>query len=150
MRPVSQAREPCTPQMWYVQVANLGKSGLTIWEILSNVVYVRNGCNAATISVGILERRSAGGRDHSERSERSMPETGHNNEQSIRDRAYFIWEREGRPEGRAHDHWYRAAREAFRRARAADDESMLEEEKILAGRIDVNMPALLTKDVPGG
>ena len=79
-----------------------------------------------------------------------MPETGHNNEQSIRDRAYFIWEREGRPEGRAHDHWYRAAREAFRRARAADDESMLEEEKILAGRIDVNMPALLTKDVPGG
>lgn len=27
---------------------------------------------------------------------------------------------------------------------------MEEEEKILAGRTDVNMPALLTKDVPGG
>jgi len=27
---------------------------------------------------------------------------------------------------------------------------MLEEEKMLAGRLDVNMPALLTKDVPGG
>jgi len=26
----------------------------------------------------------------------------------------------------------------------------LDEERILAGRIDVNMPALLTKDVPGG
>ena len=25
-----------------------------------------------------------------------------------------------------------------------------EEEKILAGRTDVNMPAVLTKDVPGG
>jgi hypothetical protein len=25
-----------------------------------------------------------------------------------------------------------------------------DEEKILAGRIDVNLPALLTKDVPGG
>jgi len=27
---------------------------------------------------------------------------------------------------------------------------MEDEEKILAGRPDVNMPALLTKDVPGG
>ena len=29
-------------------------------------------------------------------------------------------------------------------------ETMEDEEKILAGRIDVNIPALLTKDVPGG
>ncbi len=29
-------------------------------------------------------------------------------------------------------------------------DGMEEEEKILAGRTDVNMPALLTKDVPGG
>ncbi len=40
-------------------------------------------------------------------------------------------------------------------ARAADnrvrpDESMEDEEKVLAGRLDANMPALLTKDVPGG
>jgi hypothetical protein len=31
-----------------------------------------------------------------------------------------------------------------------DDERMEDEEKILAGRKDVNYPALLTKDVPGG
>ncbi len=34
---------------------------------------------------------------------------------------------------------------------AANDEEQLEdEEKILEGRHDVNYPALLTKDVPGG
>ena len=147
-----QTSEPtsCTPPTWHFQFADLSKSGLTMREILSNVVYVRNGRHAAIISAGILERRPADGRGHSERSERSMPETDHNNEQTVRDRAYFIWEREGRPQGRAHDHWYRATREAFRLARAADDESMLDEEKIMAGHIDVNMPALLTKDVPGG
>jgi hypothetical protein len=30
------------------------------------------------------------------------------------------------------------------------DESIGEEEKVLAGRSDANMPELLTKDVPGG
>ena len=32
-------------------------------------------------------------------------------EQSIRARAYEIWEEEGRPEGRQQFHWDRAARE---------------------------------------
>ncbi len=32
----------------------------------------------------------------------------------------------------------------------AQNDAMDDEEKILAGRIDVNMPALLTKDVQGG
>jgi hypothetical protein len=31
-----------------------------------------------------------------------------------------------------------------------EDDRMEDEEKILAGRHDVNYPALLTKDVPGG
>jgi hypothetical protein len=31
-----------------------------------------------------------------------------------------------------------------------NDELMEDEEKIMAGRNDVNYPALLTKDVPGG
>jgi hypothetical protein len=31
-----------------------------------------------------------------------------------------------------------------------DDDRMEDEEKIMAGRDDVNYPALLTKDVPGG
>jgi hypothetical protein len=30
------------------------------------------------------------------------------------------------------------------------DDHLEDEEKILAGRVDVNMPALLTKDVQGG
>ncbi len=79
-----------------------------------------------------------------------MPETDRNEEQFVRDRAYFLWEHEGRPNGRAHDHWYRAVTEAVSPAPAPEDPSMLDEEKILAGRIDVNMPALLTRDVPGG
>jgi hypothetical protein len=79
-----------------------------------------------------------------------MPETNRNLEQMIRDRAYFIWEREGRPDGRAHDHWKRALRERLRPEPSSDDESLWEEEKLLAGRIDVNMPALLTRDVKGG
>lgn len=33
---------------------------------------------------------------------------------------------------------------------AHDDGHLEDEEKILAGRSDVNYPALLTKDVPGG
>jgi hypothetical protein len=35
-------------------------------------------------------------------------------------------------------------------AKAEAAEPMEDEEKILAGRIDVNIPALLTKDVQGG
>jgi hypothetical protein len=35
-------------------------------------------------------------------------------EERIRRRAYDIWEREGRPEGRASEHWYRAAVELDR------------------------------------
>jgi len=31
------------------------------------------------------------------------------NDESIRDRAYVIWEREGRPQGRDRDHWLQAA-----------------------------------------
>lgn len=71
-------------------------------------------------------------------------------DQLLRDRAYFIWEREGRPDGRAYDHWVRAVTEARRPSPAPDDDTLIDEEKILAGRIDVNLPALLTRDVPGG
>jgi hypothetical protein len=34
------------------------------------------------------------------------------NEQEIRERAYRIWEEDGRPEGRDRDHWYRAEAES--------------------------------------
>jgi hypothetical protein len=33
-------------------------------------------------------------------------------EERIRELAYFLWEREGRPHGRAQAHWFRAEREA--------------------------------------
>jgi hypothetical protein len=79
-----------------------------------------------------------------------MPDQDRNTEQAVREAAYFIWEREGRPEGRAQDHWSRAFIETCGEQRQHDDEPLGDEEKILAGRPDANMPALLTKDVSGG
>jgi hypothetical protein len=76
-----------------------------------------------------------------------MPDPVRSAEQVVKEAAYLIWEREGRPDGRAREHWERALRET---AGADGDEPLLDEEKILAGRPDVNMPALLTKDVLGG
>ena len=77
-----------------------------------------------------------------------MPKSEQSKEQAIRERDYLIWEREGRPDGRARDHWYRAVSERVREQQ--DAEPMEDEEKILAGRPDANIPALLTKDVRGG
>jgi hypothetical protein len=57
----------------------------------------------------------------------------------IRDAAYFLWENDGRPEGRALEYWLQA--------KAA---VIPEEERVIAGDPDANIPALLTKDVPGG
>jgi len=67
-------------------------------------------------------------------------------EQAIRERAYFIWEREGCPDGRAFDHSMSACAEV----RERQNELVHDEEKVLAGRLDANMPALLTKDVQSG
>jgi Protein of unknown function (DUF2934) len=69
-------------------------------------------------------------------------------EQAVREAAYLIWEREGRLDGRAQDHWVRASVESDERR--SEDYPIEDEEKILAGRPDANMPALLTKDVLGG
>lgn len=79
-----------------------------------------------------------------------MPDPDRDPEYAIRETAYFIWEREGQPEGRAQDHWWRAIIETAGGQRLPDDEPVEDEEKILAGRLDANMPALLTKDVAGG
>ena len=80
--------------------------------------------------------------------ERQLPAPDRDSEHAVRERAYYIWEREGRPEGQAEAHWLSAAREHSGDGPA--DEFMEDEEKILAGRSDANMPALLTKDVQGG
>jgi hypothetical protein len=78
-----------------------------------------------------------------------MRESDRDSEQAIRERAYLIWEREGRPEGRAADHWRRATIGSGNEHERLDG-PMEDEEKILVGRTDVNIPALLTKDVRGG
>jgi len=77
-----------------------------------------------------------------------MSDADQHADKAIREAAYFIWEREGRPAGRALEHWRRAMTEAV--GANLDGACMEDEEKVLAGRPDVNMPALLTKDVPGG
>jgi hypothetical protein len=41
-----------------------------------------------------------------------MPENDRDWEQNIRERAYLIWESEGRPEGREDDHWRSASNES--------------------------------------
>ena len=79
-----------------------------------------------------------------------MSELDQRRKQTIRERAYFIWEREGRPEGRAQDHWRYATIEESGEERGQGNEFMEDEEKVLAGRPDANIPALLTKDVRGG
>jgi hypothetical protein len=62
-------------------------------------------------------------------------------QQAVRERAYFLWEQEGRPEDKATNHWHRAETE---------ERGTADEEKVLAGRTDADVPAMLTKDVPGG
>ncbi|MEA2777965.1 MAG: hypothetical protein QOF90_3371 [Acetobacteraceae bacterium] len=44
----------------------------------------------------------------------------------------------------------KATSDAAKLAKKDADDRMEDEEKIMAGRDDVNYPALLTKDVPGG
>jgi hypothetical protein len=79
-----------------------------------------------------------------------MPEPKRDADQAVREAAYRLWEREGRPDGKADDHWRRAMIEWGRQERGDDDALMDDEEKVMAGRLNANIPALLTKDVPGG
>jgi hypothetical protein len=51
--------------------------------------------------------------------------------------------------GNAHDTKASASDKA-KQTQTHDDDRMDDEEKIMAGRHDVNYPAHLTKDVPGG
>ena len=50
---------------------------------------------------------------------------------TIRERAYFLWLREGRPEGRAQDHWGSATIEEFSREPDQDAEFTEDEEKVI-------------------
>jgi hypothetical protein len=46
----------------------------------------------------------------------AMTDPRHEYEHHLRERAYFLWEREGRPEGHAHEFWERACWEEARAA----------------------------------
>jgi hypothetical protein len=70
-------------------------------------------------------------------------------DRDLRQRAYELWEREGRPDGRAEQHWHRAMAES-RQVGTHTEDSMLDEEKVLEGWSTANIPAMLTQDVPGG
>ena len=78
-----------------------------------------------------------------------MPEPKQDPDQAIRETAYYLWEREGRPHGRDRDHWLQAAARVVTPPTSPED-TVEDEEKVLAGRADANIPAMLTKDVPGG
>ena len=58
------------------------------------------------------------------------------NEDKRRERAYRIWEEEGRPEGRHADHWQRAEDQHETTEEEADKELEIEAEtqKLLVGR----------------
>ena len=66
-------------------------------------------------------------------------------DQANREAAYFIWKREGCPNGRS------TGAAPQRRLITDPSEPLIgEEEKIMADRPDANWPALLTNDVHGG
>jgi hypothetical protein len=75
------------------------------------------------------------------RNEKGMPVA----DEAVSEAAYFIWESEGRPEGKALDHWDRAVVQIA----GSDDDLLDEQEKIMAD-LPANLPALLTKDARGG
>jgi hypothetical protein len=68
-----------------------------------------------------------------------MPQQFDDYTQVIRDAAYFLWENDGCHEGRELEYWLQAKAVVIP-----------EEERVIAGDPDANIPALLTKDVPGG
>jgi Protein of unknown function (DUF2934) len=51
------------------------------------------------------------------------------NTYALREAAYFLWEREGRPEGRAQDHWVQALTETSGNRPHRSDDPMEDEEK---------------------
>jgi len=66
-------------------------------------------------------------------------------DERIRQRAYRMWEEEGRPEGRADDHWQRAAREIEREDRedfGDDDRRGLQTQRLTETGDGASEPAL--------
>lgn len=68
-------------------------------------------------------------------------------DRSVRERAYYIWEHEGRPEGRAREHWLRAVADA---APTDHDADFLADQEAIVEGLPADLPAVLTKDARGG
>ena len=66
-------------------------------------------------------------------------------EHAVRAAAYYLWMHEGRPEGKALDHWLRAKSHSGR----SDEELLEEQEKVLSG-LPADMQAIITNDARGG
>jgi hypothetical protein len=63
---------------------------------------------------------------------------------AIREAAYYIWESDGCPEGRALMHWLRV-----KAVIQGDDDQLLDETEKRAD-LPADLPAVLTKDARGG
>ncbi len=72
-------------------------------------------------------------------------------QEAVRERAYYLWERDGRPEGRDLTYWDMAiAAHSAQQAHHAEDGFAKEAEAVIDGDPRADFPALLTKDVSGG
>jgi len=56
-----------------------------------------------------------------ERSDGPDPWTDPDFDQDVRNTAYYLWEHDGRPEGRENEYWFRALEQCLRRRRADRD-----------------------------
>jgi Protein of unknown function (DUF2934) len=66
-------------------------------------------------------------------------------ERAVRVRAYYLWVREGRPDGKALDHWLCAKSRSWH-----SDEGLLEEQEKVASGQPADMQAIMTNDARGG
>jgi hypothetical protein len=66
-------------------------------------------------------------------------------EHVVRAAAYYLWMHEGRPDGKALDHWLRAKSHSGR----SEEELLEEQEKVLRG-LPADMQAIMTNDARGG
>jgi Protein of unknown function (DUF2934) len=78
-------------------------------------------------------------------SSKEMALLGRDDERAVRATAYYLWVREGRPEGKALDHWLRAKSQSGHR----DDGLLEEQEKVVSGH-PADMQAIMTSDARGG
>jgi hypothetical protein len=65
----------------------------------------------------------------------------HLSDEAIRQRAYFLWEQDGRPEGRADHYWHLARDEAHKAHRAMVEEMGSRTAAATGGRNPAELPA---------